>query len=271
MRLSLSSIPRDKVLSALMLVAIIAMLSFTNHVFKKLPARDTQMVGMATLQGRGEIPSLHMVMDHNTDLADLVAQLSDVSVTDVFVNSRAIDEAVADILLRWAGADRALAQSFGPYIDARVVIFLQKAGVLSSAVAPGTEIPQEKAEQLTQAWFDLYDHYRTMLLAQAIGKKIYKGGVDYNLATDKATARGDLWPDFIKQFDSALESSANSAEAMRAFLDFVDATKGFSSLSDEDQDLIMSLDVKPKEDMAPSQAGMTLPKERGKQLLPPGQ
>jgi hypothetical protein len=243
----------------MVLVSVLAMFAFTNHVFERRPLMDTRMIGMATLQGRGDLPPLHMAMDHNVNLANDVAKLSDAPVIDVFVNSRGIDEAIASILLRWAGADQAQQQSFGPYIDARVVMFLKKAGLLPESVLPGTEIPQEQAAALTQTWFNAYDHFRTRLLAQSIGNKIYQGGVAYDLATDKMTTRGPLLPDFIRRFDVALETASNSAEAMRAFLDFIDATKGFGNLSDQDQDLIMSLDVKPKKAALPVQAEPDLP------------
>lgn len=255
MDVSLKSIPRDKVLFALMLAAVCGLLLLTNFMLERHPERDTQMLGMATLQGRGGLPSLHTAMNHDGDLTAMVQGLSSIPAEDIFVNHTAVDQDIVLILFRWAGADALPSNRDGPYIDSRVVAFLRKVGAVPESIPEGTTITAEQAGQLTDTWFRAFDHYRLRLLAQTHGKKIYQGGIAYNAGQDSLHAAGNLDPDFMKALGAGLGRSNNSGEVVRGFLDFVEQTKGFTNLSDQDQDMIMGLDIRPSQErVAPPQS-----------------
>lgn len=265
-------ISQDKVMFAFVLLSVIGLFALVNHLFTGQRKLDTQMVHMATLQGHGALTPLHYAMDRNPDLTKAVAALSDFRAADMFVNHKAMDEAVVNILFLWAGVAQAQEQSFGPYIDARVAAFLKVIGALPQTVAPGTEISVEDAGALNQTWFRAYEHYRMRLLAQALGGQIFQDGIGYDLATDKLSVNGAILPVFVAQLETALQSSADSGEAMHNFLAFIDQVKGFNNLSEEEQDMIMSLDSKPREEdpaaQAPS-AAVPLPAPVGAELAPP--
>lgn len=276
MAFKISAIPQDKIMFAFVLLSVIGLFALVNFLFARQPKLDTQMVHMATLQGHGALTPLHYAMDRDPDLTKAVRALSDFRAADMFVNHKAMDEAVVNILFQWAGVVQVPDQSFGPYIDARVAAFLQVIGALPQTVAPGTEISLEDAGTLNQTWFRAYEHYRTRLLAQALGSQIFQGGIHYDLATDKLSVNDAILPVFVTQFESALQSSADSGEAMHSFLAFIDQVKGFNNLSSEEQDMIMSLDMKPQEPSPAAQDGSTgapgavpLPAPLGAELAPP--
>jgi hypothetical protein len=246
-------ISREQILSALMLVAVLALASLTNHLLEKQPERDTQLVGMATLKGHGSLPVLHDVMNSNGDLTDMVMNLSAIPAPDAFIRRTMIDQLVVDILFRWAGVETIPAQSFGPFIDARVAGFLKAIGAIPVDIQQGMMITVEEAGPLNKMWFQAFEHYRIRLLAQVIGKQVFQGGIKYDLGSDNMTVMGPLIPKFIEQFDASLQASANSGEAVRNLLDFIDQTRGFNNLTTEEQDLIMSMKVTPPEEQGAEQ------------------
>lgn len=270
------TIPQDKIVFLLSVVAFIALLAVTNHMLEKQPERDTQLVGMATLKGHGTLPPLHEAMNRDGELTGMVGALSAAPTTDMFVKRTQIDQAVADILFRWAGSDKIAAESFGPYIDARVAGFLQAIGALPIETVPGTIIPAEDAGRLTQTWFRAFDHFRLRLLGQTLGRQVFHGGISYDPASDSLSTPGALNERFIAALNTALQSSENSGESIRNFLDFIDQTKGFSNLSEQEQDLIMGMEVKPHEPVAggtpvfaPGSESVPLSVQQGTVALPP--
>jgi len=152
-----------------------------------------------------------------------------------------VNQKIVEILFRWTGSDIVTAGSYGPNIDARIIGFLIAMNVAPQTIRTGTQVQPDEVAELNALWFQIYDHYRVRLLTQVGGKVIYNGHVRYDLTNDKMQIDGTISPEFIAQFQSALRSSNRSGEVIRAFLDYIDRTKGFAALSDAEQNMIMGL------------------------------
>lgn len=261
------SMPQISKQTAMILIAILAVFAaigtgnYLSHrkaaVTIATKAEAPLEAGQVTLQGRGTLPSLHAVLSGDATLQGMIAALRAVPVADIFIRPTEINMMVVDTLFRWAKADQAEPRAYGPYVDARVASFLKTIGELPATAVPGQDIDIDTAAILNERWFVISEHYRTRLLAQLSGGKVYEeGAVSYDLPQDQIIVSGALSKDFIAAFQTYLQRSDNSAEAMRGLLDFVNATKGFSNLSDAEQDLIMSLQVTGP---APQQAAQPLP------------
>lgn len=270
MQFSLTSISKQKLIFGLSMIAIFCAIGLANHYYKELPKAPILMVmNTLTLDGRGDLQPLHMVAGKDVRLQEMITKLSAVPASQIFTHESDVNLMVAEILFRWAEADMAQSGAYGPYIDARVAAFLKKIGSVPASYTPGTQIPIKDATNLTQLWFKVFDHYRIRLLAQTAGEAIYGGHVTYDLNRDKLIITGAVSPDFIHAFQFELLKSTNSGEHMRALLDFIDATKGFNTLTDQEQDLIMSVEVH-KNPIALTTPGQTqIGKLPGKDKLPP--
>lgn len=248
MPFSMPAIPKQTIIILAVVLAVIVSLGVANHLSHK-PASVTVekdipvAAGEVTLQGRGKLPHLHIVAARDPALRDMIARLGNVPVEQIFIDTKDADLMIVGILFRWSGADLAENQLYGPYVDARIVSFLKTIGVVPETVLAGQEIPVEQATALNTQWFAIFDHYRTRLLTQLSGKVVYNNAASYDLGLDQIVVNGAISTDFVRAFQDQLQDTDNSGEAMRAFLDFISATKGFSMLDDAEQDLIMSLNV----------------------------
>jgi hypothetical protein len=275
MQFTLPALSKQK----LILVAAIVILvcgvgvGVSQLFFKKQPEASVPVtVDTLTLAGRGDLQPLHIVAAKDNTLQNMLKGLSAIPAPQIFSKGQEVDMKVADLLFRWAEADMAQKGEYGPYIDARVAAFLKKIGSVPASFSPGSEIPIKDATNLTQLWFKVFERYRIRLLAQTAGKPIYDGGISYSLTTDALTVSKPISPAFIRDFQEELQKSNNSGEQMHALLDFIDATKGFDKLTDQEQDLIMSVEV--KKPLASVQAklpegAMPAPSMPGKNKLPP--
>ncbi|MDB5492365.1 MAG: hypothetical protein JWO78_2214 [Micavibrio sp.] len=258
---------RQTAILFLTMVVLFCGIGASGFFFKKLPQAPVLMImDTLTLAGRGDLQPLHMVAAKDSTLLNMLKDLTNTPAAEIFSKHQEVDMKVADLLFRWAEADMAQKGEYGPYIDARVASFLKRIGSVPSSFTPGSEIPIKDATNLTQLWFKVFDRYRIRLLAQTSGKAIYDGGVSYNLNTDALTISKPISPAFLKDFQSELQKSNNSGDQMRAFLDFVDATKGFDKLTDAEQDMIMGVEV--KKPVASAHGVSATPGMPGKDKLP---
>jgi len=249
------------------MVCGIAATQFLPKPKHEAPPALVVMKTTVTLAGRGELQPFHVVSINNATLQNMVKDLSATPAPKIFLDGQSVDMKVADILFRWAGSDMIQKGAYGPYIDARVAGFLKKIGAAPASYTPGSEIPIKDAANLTQLWFTVFDRYRIRLLSQTAGQSIYQGGTTYNVNTDTLTVSGPISPAFIKAFQEDLQKSNNSGEKMHALLDYIDATKGFDKLTEQEQDLIMSVEVK-KQGNAHAESTAAAPGMAGKQNLP---
>jgi hypothetical protein len=233
MSISWATIPKRKIIIFIVVVEIFAALIFGGHFYNQFfgpkntiaPTTSPRNVSM-TLMGKGELIPLHDAMTRDAEPGETNSQ-------------------ILNILFRWAGVDQVPSGTYGPYADARVVAFLKKMGAVPSTVLPETPLEMGEAENINQLWFPIFDHFRLRLLVQGMGKDVYGGKASYQYNKDAIAVDAPISPDFIAAFQAELTRSQNSGEAMRSLLDFVAATKGFEALSDQEQDMIMSLNAAP--------------------------
>lgn len=244
--LSFPAIPKNIVMMIAVAVGIFTVIGIGNHFFENRPAAPRLQIGTGiTLLGRAGVAPLANAAAGDPLLKTMLDNIAKVPTVDYFARPNDVNELVVNIIFRWTGADMAVAQSYGPYIDARVVAVLQAMASAPETVKAPRELTIEEVAPLNEMWFRIYDHYRIRLLTQMGGREIYAGGVAYDLNADKLNITGAISPDFIAGLQGVLQSSPNSADVIRAFLDYIDRTKGFDALSEQEQDLIMGL--KPAE------------------------
>lgn len=236
-------IPRNAVVGVVMAVAIFSVVGIGNHFFKNRPPAPTiylQSSGI-TLLGRERIPPLHQASLSDARLKEMVDILSAVPATDFFARPEAANQLIVEILLRWTGADMAAQGAYGPYVDARLVAFLRAMGAMPEGMSGNGEIEPDQVDSLYNSWYRVYEHYRTRLITQAAGKVIYSGRVAYDLNADRVGINGTISQDFLNQLQSSLRESRHSGDVIRAFLDYVDRSKGLDNLSEAEHDMIMAL------------------------------
>lgn len=243
MGFSLSKLPMGQIMACAFLVMMFGMVGIGKHILDQRPSMGAVMAQLPTLRGEGDLPHLHQVMEKDSVLEQMVKNLASVPAEELFLMTREIDPAIIDILFRWAGVSQVQPDAYGPYIDGRVVAFMERAGAISKGtLTPQTQISAEDAVRYNRMWMNAFNHFRMRLLAQTAGRAVYNGQIEYRLSNSTVVASGLISKDFIDRFKAGLQTSRNSAEAMRNFLDFVDATKGFDNLTADEQDMIMSLE-----------------------------
>jgi|GEM_PF-6437953 hypothetical protein len=250
MSISWATLPKRKIIIFIVVLEVFAALIFGGHFYNQLfgpkntiaPTISPRNVSI-TLMGKGELVPLHDAMAGDAELNALVERFKIVPVSRLLAYPGETNMQVLNILFRWAGVDQVLPGTYGPYIDARVVAFLKKLGAVPSTVLPETPLEMGEAENISQLWFPIFDHFRIRLVVQGMGKDVYGGKASYQYNKDMIAVDAPISPDFITAFQAELARSQNSGEAMRSLLDFVAATKGFEALSDQEQDMIMSLNA----------------------------
>lgn len=254
----LKKIPKRKILIFIVVAEIAAALIFGNYFFggdsKKAETGSVQgvvRVGDFTLAGLGALPSMHDVLAVDAGLARQVTELRAIPAVKLFGDPTGTDFRVFNILMRWAGADQTPRGEYGPHIDSRIVAFMKRAGVVPATIMPGSMIDMAEAKAMQTRWERAFIHFRARILLQAAGRDIYTGKASYSLNKDQVSVNGGISPDFVRAFQDELSRSLNSAAAMRSLLDFIEETKKFSSLGEQDQDMIMALSAPPPDETAP--------------------
>lgn len=252
MSISWATIPKRKIIIFIVVAEVFTALIFGGHFYNQffgpkntiapvISVRDASM----TLMGKGELVPLHDAMARDAELNELVERFKIIPAARLMAYPGDTNTQILNILFRWAGVERVLPGTYGPYIDARVVAFLKKMGAVPSTVLPETPLQMGEAESISQLWFPIFDHFRLRLMVQGMGKDVYGGKASYHYNKDMVVVAAPISPDFVAAFQAELTRSQNSGEAMRSLLDFVAASKGFEALSDQEQDMIMGLSAAP--------------------------
>jgi hypothetical protein len=239
----LPELSREKIIALVMMVVIFAMVGVGVHLYERRPPAPVFQVSDVgiTLLGRGNVPPLHQARGADRLLNGLLDEFGTITPVEYFANSLRVNQAVVEILFRWTGADMVSPGHYGPHIDSRIVAFLIAMNAAPATIRAGTQIQPDQVAEIEALWFRIYDHYRIRLLTQFGGAVMYEGKVKYNLPADRLDIDGTLSPAFVANFQAALRHSNRSGEVIRAFLDYVDRTKGFENLNEAEQNLIMSL------------------------------
>jgi hypothetical protein len=254
MSLSWANLPKRKIIIFIVVIEVFAAIIFGSHFYDQIssklfgpkntiaPMTSPRNVDV-TLMGKGELVPLHDAMARDRELAELVERFKIVPASRLLAYPGETNTQILNILFRWAGVDQVTPGTYGYFIDARVVAFLKKLGAVPSTVLPETPLEMGEAESISQLWLPIFEHFRLRLMVQGMGKDVFGGKASYQYNKDAIVVNAPLSPDFITAFQAELARSQNSGEAMRSLLDFVSATKGFEALSDQEQDMIMSLNA----------------------------
>lgn len=245
---ALTSGKNGKILLTVIAAAVAGIMVGGLYFSKGQPAPKTLAVvahdGEVTLAGRAEVPALHQAAKSDLPLLGRIADLETIPVIDYFTRPTDVNQAVLNILLRWAGVDMVKQDLYGPLIDARTVAFLDKMDLIPPQ-PQGVVLNAEDSERLNEIWFRVYDQYRLYLLSQVGGATIFDGGVQYDVNRNTMTIPGEIRPEFMAEIQSALQKSRHSGDVIRAFLDYIDRAKGFENLTKAEEDRIMTLKVTP--------------------------
>lgn len=211
-----------------------------THVLQPVPA------GMMTLRGEGTLPDLHVAQQNDAVLKDMVTNFAAAGAVGLLSSVNDLDNRIMVLLFRWGGVDNINPDSYGGGMDGRIVALLQKAGQVPADVRPDMVIKADEVVRLTQRWNNGFNHFKIRLLAQAAGPEVFDGQIRYDVRSDRLDVTGGLSPAFMAQFARAVRDNPQSASIMAQFLDFIDSTRGFANLSEDDQDAIMALSAGPQ-------------------------
>ena len=189
-----------------------------------------------SLAAVGEIPPLHEVMERNEALRMKVEDFAARDEAFLFVNYRQVDEDIAAILLLWAGVDLSKAGETVEGIDRRVDSFLRKAhGLSPDDLLVGEPLLGKNP------WIRWLGYFKSRLLIQAAGQRIYDGGASYDYRKDKIYVRGRLSEDFLKGFTAFVKQQPDPKPYINNLLVFIDETKGLKNLDEEENKLVTEL------------------------------
>lgn len=229
---------RNKRLAALVgagaVLAFILIWSFGGGFFF-VQQEDWTPKGIS-LAAVGEIPPLHEAIKNNEALRAKVEDFSAKDEAFLFVNYRQVDEDIATILLLWAGVDLSQTGKTEEDVDRRVDAFLRKAhGLSSDDLLIGEPLLGKNP------WIRWLGYFKSRLLIQAAGQRIYDGGASYDYRNDKIYVQGKLSEDFFEGFTAFVKQQREPKPYINNLLVFIDETKGLKNLDEEENKLITRL------------------------------
>lgn len=141
---------------------------------------DPRVLFLPTLRGFGELKDLYVAMSLDSDLFDLVEDLTINFTLESFSDSAGLDANIADILYAWAGVDDISPTSRGPNIDARKLEFMERFygndylqnGIYKDPFMQG-------GAELEKAWTALFDNLRAQILIQIGAQELFTNGTAY--------------------------------------------------------------------------------------------
>jgi Ca2+-binding RTX toxin-like protein len=163
-----------------------------NTVYEKFVSFDANTFALPSVRGYGTIPDLYTAMrlDNNEgdpdSLVSLVSGFSELAAENILSGDFEAFDDVKDIMFRWAGVDDVSPTSRGPYIDARVLEFLEAMTGQPFRQNGSWVDPQwQAAELLNEAFNIAQNHFFAMLAAQtAAGQELFEGDFYYNISAD---------------------------------------------------------------------------------------
>ncbi len=182
------------------------------------------------LPATGTLPALSVAMDQNPDLRRRVGNLNAYDEAYLFVNYKQVNEDVAAILLLWAGANLNDARPTREGIDRRIDRFLRAI----YGFGPDDYI-QDDPVMGRAPWARWFTYFKTRLLVQVAAQRIYTAPPSYDIRSGDIAVESGFSQAFINGFIDFLKLQDNPNPYINNFLVFVDETKGFKNLSEEDQ------------------------------------
>lgn len=201
---------------------------------------DIRTLFLPDLRGYGALPDLHIAMSQNEDLLDLVQSLASTSAEDLLDPEFRLQEAVREILFKWAGVTGVSPGARGGTLDARTLAFLEEFMDepfvqplnVGNPSNPGGFAPAH----VSLGWQAAFDALYARLLLQTSFGEIFDTAPTYNSQTDEITGSVTLNFDVIEDIVSAHSTyDAELAQVWVEIFNFIDKTVGIGNLSAGDE------------------------------------
>jgi len=199
----------------------------------KTPDRPQQIL---TIPSTGNLPDLHETMKGNRDVRLRVDRVLMLDEAYLFVNYREVNGVIAEILFLWAGLTPEQLQT----MKGREAInyFLRYVHDL-----PKNDPIKNNPILGDKPWARLFNRFKARLLMQGNGYKIYDGLAYYDTQRDQMVIEGVLSNQYTKSFKQFLDtqSASDKKRYLNNFLSYVNETKGFTNLNEEEKKLLQGL------------------------------
>lgn len=207
----------------------------TNSYYADDYTLDVETLFLPTLRGYGTLPDLAIAMSLDSDLKNLVADfVSNFDLADL----ADANDAIEDILFKWAGVEGVGLASRGYYIDARHLEFLERfvgAEFLQRYFLP--DPAPQAAAFLEDAYHAAFNMLSSNLLIQAGVGQLFDVPPAYNPASGTITGDLSLSHDAISDLAAIAPSTDPENEAFWvALAEALDNIKGIGNLTVDEVD-----------------------------------
>ena len=205
---------------------------------------DGRTLFLPTLRGYGELPDLHIAMSMDETLLEMVEDFTQLEPDDLMADiMNSEDGAVVDILYRWAGVDAVSPTSRGPYIDARVLEFLEtfmgrEYLQLNFNPDPGSN----PAILLMESWTNAFHAFATRMAYQTgNASEWFEGSPVYDPISDTFENSPAIHFDAIEDWFAQFESFDMQVNAARFLAEVIDGVVGIENLTTQNQTDLQSI------------------------------
>ncbi len=226
---------KDKRLFAVLGGALFLII-LANFFIGFIPNNIKKPAQVLTIPAIGNLRPLDIAMSENKNIRNRVKQILSYDEVYLFVNYRQVNGVVAEILFLWAEMTPEQLQE----MKGREAIdyFLRYIYGL-----PKDEPIQNNPLLGVKPWPTLFNRFKSKLLMQGQGYKVYDGLAYYDSEQDKMVIEGALSKPFVTNFMKFLKAKKTSDQKryINNFLAFVNETKGLKSLSEEEKSMVRVL------------------------------
>lgn len=157
----------------------------TNSQYAEDYTLDIRTLFLPTLRGFGDVKDLHIAMSQDETLLNMVQDVALADAATILDPAYDLTGKIEDILYRWAGVDGVDPASRGPYIDGRVIEFLEHYHGLPY-IAYGHTSPTEivtsgAAPAIVGVFNDVVEILTSHLLVQGAMSSHFPDGASYSL------------------------------------------------------------------------------------------
>ncbi len=188
------------------------------------------------LPQQGNALPMKQVMAKDQLLENNVMDLGRREAVQIFADYSAIDYLVSNILLHWTGSYLVTSDARGPYVDGRLVHFLEKTGIAPSL--PQKIMSPDAAKQVQTLWYNAFQQYKAKLLLQTNARDTFVGSSGYDQQADKVYVNGPLSSRIVNELIDLMQYSESPKGMYSNFLVFVRFSKGLESLNDEEKEML---------------------------------
>ena len=215
-----------------------------NTIFTGDYTLDSRTLFLPTLRGYGNLPDLHIAMSMDETLLEMVEDFTQLEPDDLMADiMNSEDGAVVDILYRWAGVDAVSPTSRGPYIDARVLEFLEtfmgrEYLQLNFNPDPGSN----PAILLMESWTNAFHAFATRMAYQTgNASEWFEGSPVYDPISDTFENSPAIHFDAIEDWFAQFESFDMQVNAARFLAEVIDGVVGIENLTTQNQTDLQSI------------------------------